>query len=121
VDLSEYTLSDGYRVRFTFPAETYLEPGQALVVFGGGDVSTYVLRGTAGVFTAGGGLGLNNTGDVITLADREGNAVDTMIYGSEGGLDRSLTRATDGDPEASFIPHANGMFSPGLRQDGEPF
>ncbi len=57
----------------------------------------------------------------MTLADGEGNVVDEMSYGTEGGHDRSLTRAVDGDPEASFIAHPDLEFSPGFKANGEDF
>jgi len=36
VDMSGYTLSDAFDVRHTIPAGTILQPGDVLVVFGGG-------------------------------------------------------------------------------------
>jgi hypothetical protein len=121
VDLSGYTISDGVRVRFTFPAGTSLPAGGVVVVFGGGDVGSFSVATTGEIFACDAGLGLTNTGDTVTLADAEGNEVDQMAYGSEGGHDRSLTRAVDGDTEATFIAHPNLEFSPGLRSDGSDF
>lgn len=121
VDLAGYTISDGVRVRFTFPAGTTLAAGAVAVVFGGGDVGSFSVATTGEVFASDAGLGLTNTGDSVTLADVEGNVVDQMTYGSEGGHDRSLTRAVDGDPEATFIAHPDIEFSPGFKSDGSDF
>ena len=118
----DWTLADGYRVRVTFGAETVIPPGGVLVVFGGGDPSGFNLPGSPLVVIAPEGLGLTNTGDSVYLSDPEGNLVDGMTYGEEGGNDRSLTRAVDGDGEASFIPHpGTAAFSPGTRSDGTSF
>ncbi len=120
-DISGYTIADGLRIRFTFPESTVVPAGKAVVVFGGGNPSEFEVTDTAQFFAASSGLALNNNGDTVTLADPHGNTVDFMTYGLEGGRDRSLTRAVDGDPDAVFIPHGGRGFSPGLRQDGTPF
>jgi len=118
VSLAGWTISDGVMVRFEFSSVT-LQPGQYAVVFGGGDPARFHLApeaDSAVVLASSGGLGLTNTGDTVILADASGNTVDQLIYGSEGGNDRSLVRAVDGDPEASFIPHPGTAFSPGTPQ-----
>jgi hypothetical protein len=121
VDISGFTLSDGLRVRFTFPEGTVLNPGKGVVVFGGGDPSQIMIETSAPIFVASGGLALTNTGDTVVVADARGNELDSMTYGDGECEDRALTRAVDGDPEASFVPHTNTRFSPGLEQDGSPF
>lgn len=121
LDVSGFTVSDGLRIRFTFPMGTLIRPHKAVVIFGGGDRSQILLATDAQYFLADDGLALTNSGDTVTVADDRGNTIDAMTYGSEGGDDRSLTRATDGDPEATFVLHTNGPFSVGLRQDGSMF
>jgi Lamin Tail Domain len=120
IDISGYTISDSYMVRFTFPENTIVAPNQAIIVFGGGDSGLYAEFVGALVFSAG-GLGLNNTGDTVTLADNYGSDLNSMTYGSEGGNDKSLTRATDGDSDSSFIVHPVTSFSPGFKSDGSSF
>lgn len=123
VSLEGFTVSDGLRVRFTFPAGAVLGVGQAAVLFGGGTPASFSLPGAgdALVFACGDGLGLTNTGDTVTLANARGDVLDQLTFGSEGGRDRSLVRAEDADPAASFIPHPSVVCSPGARQDGTPF
>ncbi len=124
VDLSGWSLSDSFGTRFVFPAGTELLPGRAVLVFGGGDGALVRdFDGETGTLTfLGSGLGLNNDGDTLTLYRVDGTASDTMGYGSEGGKDVSLTRATDGDPSSPFIPHpGDSPFSPGTRSDGTLF
>ncbi len=121
VDLTGYTVSDAIRVRFTFPEGTTIPAHGVVVVFGGGDSSKFQVAGSPAIFVATEGLALTNSGDSVVLADNYGNEVDRMSYGSEGGRNRSLTRATDGDPEASFILHPDSGMSPGTKQDGSIF
>jgi hypothetical protein len=121
VDLTGFTISDGVRVRFTFPAGSSLAPGAVAVIFGGGDVGSFTVSTTGQLFACDAGLGLTNTGDSVILADANGNVVDQMTYGAEGGADRSLVRAVDGDPAATFIVHPDIAFSPGTKSNGESF
>jgi hypothetical protein len=94
VDLGGWTLSDNVGVRYTFPADATIGAGQRLVIFGGGDTQSFTGLGDASVLAAD-GLYLNNGGDSITLADSDGDQVDQVAYGSEGGQDRALVRNGD--------------------------
>ncbi|MBN2722568.1 MAG: lamin tail domain-containing protein [Deltaproteobacteria bacterium] len=120
-DISGWTLSDGYMVRFVFPEGTVVSPMQPIVIFGGGEISEFNLPENALIFVAQGGLGLNNTGDTVTLADDRSNPMDSYSYGTEGGNDRSLVRSEDANGSSSFIPHSPSLFSPGARTDGTDF
>ncbi len=124
LDLSGWRVFDAVRHRYTFPEGTSLSPGCGLVIFGGG-----VPAGDFGgslVFTAS-SLGLNNTGDLITLFDPDGVEMAAVSYSSEGNQDQSLTR----DPDLigslplvlhSQVPGAGGaLFSPGKRVDQSSF
>ncbi len=73
-DLSGWTLADRVKVRFTFPDGLIMQPGTSVGVYGGGE--------PVGAFNyAAGALGLNDTGDTLTLFDAEGNEVDRLEWG----------------------------------------
>ncbi|WP_298914184.1 ExeM/NucH family extracellular endonuclease [uncultured Roseobacter sp.] len=124
VDLSGITLSDAVGVRHTFADGTTLAAGAAVVVFGGGTPTGDF--GGAQIFTAStGSLGLNNGGETVSLETADGETIQEVTYGSEGGNNQSLTR--DPDISGDFAGHsdiaaANGaIFSPGTEVDGDPF
>lgn len=123
-DLSGMTISDGFGLRHTFAEGTTLAAGAALVVFGGGTPTGDF--GGAQVFTAStGALGLNNTGDSVTLATVDGDTIAEFAYGSEGSSDQSLTR--DPDSTGAYVLHtdaigaAGTVFSPGTQVNGDAF
>lgn len=121
LSLDGWTIADGTAVRFTFPARTSLPAGAVAVVFGGGDPSG--LEGTgAAVFAAEAGLRLANAGDTVVVRDAKGAVIDRVVYGAEGGRDKSLARTRDGDRQAGFAAHPGSVVaSPGLRTSGTPF
>jgi len=119
IPLQGWSLSDGTCTRFVFPAGAILAPGEAAVVFGGGQP-----RGRFGeslVFASDDILGLNNGGDAVSLVSPNDSLVDWLVYGPEGDQDRSLVRAFDGDPNAEWVTHPGVGWSPGTRQDGSAF
>ncbi len=124
VDLSGMTISDLVAVRHVFADETTLAAGAAIVVFGGG-TPTGEFGGATVVTASSGSLGLNNGGDEITLATVDGDVIQTLPYGSEGGNNQSLTR--DPDLTGDFVIHSAAMgaegavFSPGTTVAGDPF
>lgn len=122
-DLSGWTLSDASNTRHTFPGGTILDPYAAIVVFGGGSPTGSF--GGALVQTAStGGLGLNNSGDTVTLSDGSGTNV-TVLYGAEAGDNQSIT--LDPDVTGAFSRHllaagsGGARFSPGTMVSGTPF
>ena len=123
LDISGWEITDSVRSRFSFPAGTVLSPNCPLIVFGGGFPEGDF--GGSLVLTAG-SLALNNSGDTISIWDEDGNLRLRLSYGSEGGLNQSLTRNPDfiGYPLEvhSEIPTAeNRLYSPGLKLNGEVF
>jgi hypothetical protein len=128
VDISGWTISDGVGLKHTFPANTTLPAREVAVVFGGGtptgDFGNAAANGL--VFTASeGSLGLNNTGDTVTLGDGT-STVQSVTYGSAGGDNQSLVRDPDYS-NAPFVKHSTAtgsggaLYSPGTRIDGYPF
>jgi hypothetical protein len=123
LDISDWEITDAARSRFSFPGGTVLSPYCPIIVFGGGTPEGDF--GGSLVLTAG-SLALNNTGDTISLWDEEGNLRLRLSYGSEGGLNQSLTRSPDliGYPLGvhSESPSAeNRLYSPGLKSNGKIF
>jgi|GEM_PF-1422480 len=129
IHLDGWRIEDGYGIRHQFEYGYLVPPGEAVVVFGGGTPT-----GSFGnctelglVFTASDGLlGLNNSGDTISLYDPAGNLVDTYTYGSEADHDQSLNL----DPDitgATFAQHSTiagsggAAYSVGTRVDGSLF
>lgn len=91
---------------FTFPAETYITPQNALVVFGGGQPS----HPAPFFFSAGGriGNGLSNGGDTVILLNAQGELVDRVI-GQAWPANQSVFRA---NAQAEFVPHTTLYATP---------
>jgi Lamin Tail Domain/Secretion system C-terminal sorting domain/Endonuclease/Exonuclease/phosphatase family len=125
LDISGWTISDAVGVRHTFPPSTIVPDLCAVVIFGGGTPTG--MFGGALVQTASSGLlGLNNTGDNVTLKNGTTEVV-SYTYGSEGNDNQSLTRYPEiigSDPliKHSTVTGSDGaLFSPGLKVDGSFF
>jgi uncharacterized protein (TIGR03437 family) len=128
VDISGVIISDATTNHFTFPANTILAAGRAVVVFGGGSPPVNdPAFGGALIFTTS-SLGLANSGDTVTikiLLSGTNVVIDTKTYAAEGGDNQSLTRSPD--VTGSFVKHTvatnsdGRLFSPGTRADGTPF
>lgn len=125
VDISGWTLSDAISVRHTFPANTMVLDQCPVVIFAGG-TPTGAFGGATVQVASTGQLGLNNTGDTVTLKNGATTIV-TYTFGSEGGNDQSLTRDPDMTGADPLIRHtfANGAagrrFSPGTLINGAQF
>jgi len=124
IDVSGWTIHDRVGVRHVFLAGTVIQPGCAIVVFGGGTPTGDF--GNCGVQVASkGGLGLNNSGDTVTLYDLRSRVVDSVVYTAIAGDDQAITR--DPDILGEFVKHtlatnaANAIYSPGTQIDGVYF
>ena len=120
IDIGGWTLSDAVGVRHTFPTPTIVAAEQAVVVFGGstpvGDFGGSVVQVASSHL-----LGLNNSGDTLTLLDTEGLSV-SFSYSAGQGTDQSITRSPD--VTGDFLDHSTvntDVFSPGVRVGGEEF
>ncbi len=126
VNLSGYRIRDGFAVRHVFPSGTVLAPGQALVVFGGGNPKGWF--GGALVQTASTGLlSLSQVGDEIHLQNASGSNIQSLIYGTEAGQEVSMTRNPDGSSALPTTLHSSPIasggraYSPGTKLNGVPF
>ena len=127
IDLSGYKIYDATRLaagtpNHEFPDSTLINPGQAVVVFGGGTPSGNF--GGAQVFTASNQvLNLTNMGDLMTMTDSLGNMlIEFDVTPLSNNPDESYTR--NPDLSGDFVQHSTvsgTLFSPGTKTDGTPF
>lgn len=118
LSLAGWTLSDGVGVRHVFALDAIIAGRGFLVVFGGGDPSGIpsALKASTGT------LGLNNTGDTVTLRDTTPVIIDTFLYtGAQVIAGESLTRFPDAlGPFTGHLAVSVHPFSPGTTTDGSP-
>lgn len=129
LDLTGVTYSDALGVKFTFAPQANgsltLEPGKAVVIWGGGTpmcpgVTNYFTNGTKHT------MSLNDSGDTITIATGGATPVTiaTTTYAS-GTIGKSLNVSPDvtGTTYAlhATVAGAVGNFSPGTKVDGSAF
>lgn len=81
VCLAGWTLSDAKGRRHLFPLGRALEPGKAVVVFGGGVPTGRFGDADVQWASSGKGLSLSNAGDVLTLRDADGAVVQQISWG----------------------------------------
>ena len=128
LDISGYKLYDADRLSINtanheFPANTILNPGQAVVVFGGGTPTGNF--GGSLVFAASGQvLNLNNSGDVLTVKNSNDSTIFIFdVTPLSNNPNESYTRSPD--LSGDFVQHAGVnpgvLFSPGTKSDGTNF
>ncbi|MEM9480760.1 MAG: lamin tail domain-containing protein [Verrucomicrobiota bacterium] len=135
IDLSDYIVVDNFGTGniHDFRLGTVIDPGCAIVIFGGGvtegTISTTLGFGSAELQNStNGGLFLSNDGeDFVSILDefsREAYRVDLpVIADSSTG---SYNLATDADPVSGYVAHttaagSTGEYSPGTMVDGTDF
>ena len=121
--------------RHTFPLGTLLRAGEALVVFGGGSVSTLFqpnVRFEVATNSDVGlklGLALNNEGDRPALKLQDGTVICDTGYGTQGSNDVIEDASLVLSPDVSgttyshhrYVQNSVGNQSPGTYSDGSPF
>lgn len=127
-DLSGYMIFDATNLTLgtpnhVFPLNSIVNPGQAVIVFGGGSsVGTF---GGAKVFISSNDvINLNNSGDIMTLTDSLQNVIiEFDIAPFSNNPDESYSRSPEITGE--FIQHSSInnvlLFSPGTKADGSSF
>lgn len=127
IDISGYKIFDAESLdagtpNHTFPANTVIASGKAIVVFGGG-TPTGSFGGATVQTSTSGDFNLNNSGDKITLQDADGNSVLTFdIEPLSNNPNESYTRSPD--LTGAFEQHSENtslLFSPGTKIDGSAF
>ncbi len=137
VDLSGVVVADTTSNRYTFPPNTTLQAGRAVVIFGGGSppIADTAFGGSMIVIAS--SLGLNDTGDTLFVKLPIAGAdvpIATLAFGSGSSApapsNQSLTRSPDAEISQNggdFVAHltaanaAGRTYSPGTRADGTPF
>jgi hypothetical protein len=128
LDIGGYKLYDADRLSINtanheFPANTILNPGQAVVVFGGGTPTGNF--GGSLVFAASGQvLNLNNSGDVLTVKNDNDSVLFSFdVTALSNNPNESYTRFPD--LYGNFTQHDSAstgiLYSPGTRADGTDF
>jgi hypothetical protein len=133
IDMTAWKLYDGSNtpLRHVFPVGTVLQPGCAIVIFGGGHPPVNLFAGAIVQTADNGGtgtqtLGLNNGTDTITLKDAGDVTIFTHTYTLPSDVNQSYTR----DPDligGTYVQHstaagsAGTLFSPGRRINGNAF
>jgi endonuclease/exonuclease/phosphatase family metal-dependent hydrolase len=123
-NIGGWTISDGTAVRHTFAAGATLNPGKAIVVFGGASAIPTGLSNAAPAST--GALSLNNSSDTVTVRDNAGAVKNSFAYTSAlSGTDGvSMNRNPDGTAAGAFVLHtsiSSAQSSPGVRASGAPW
>ncbi|MEP2510865.1 MAG: lamin tail domain-containing protein [Reichenbachiella sp.] len=124
IDMSGYYFQDEAQKRHVFPSGTSLQPGHAIVVFGGGEPRG-ILGAQVQVASEGSGVGLTNTGDVLKIFNASDEIQAGTIYGSDADGDQSITRSPDITGGFSLHTQADGadsrLYSPGRKVNGGVF
>lgn len=126
MDVSGYQLWDDTtsgQLRYVIPANTWVPPGGALVIFGGGTLVGHFGGAIVLKTDSVDGWNPNNSGEVIAFKDNTGKTILTFDSDAlSNNPNESYTRFPD--VTGAFIQHGDTtsvLFSPGTRTDGTPF
>ncbi|MFZ1332117.1 MAG: lamin tail domain-containing protein [Flavobacteriales bacterium] len=125
LNVSGWTINDLTGVRHVFPPGTVIEANCGILVFGGG-LPNGIFGGMPVQTASTGTLGLNNTGDQVSVLNGA-TVVVAYTYSTEGGDNQSLTWDPDLseiDPMVKHTLSTTGSafsFSPGTFANGDPF
>lgn len=104
ISIGGWTLSDGAGVKHTFAAGTTLNPGKAIVVYGGASGIPAGLTNAVGAST--GTLALGNSGDSVILKNGTTTVTSYTYPSSLSGTDGvSMNRNPDGSATGSWVLH----------------
>jgi hypothetical protein len=126
ISIAGWVILDDTGVRHTFPTGTTLGAGKSIVVFG---AASGIPSGTPNaVASSTGSLGLNNSGDTVTVktSAKSTTTVNAYTYSSSlAGTDGvSMNRNPDTSATAGFVLHTSlstRSSSPGARVNGTAF
>jgi hypothetical protein len=120
VDISGWQIADSTGTRFVFPPSTILLSHDVAVVFGKGTPAEN--SHCDHIFAADDILGLDDSGDQISLVALDGTVADSVKYVRQEDRQRSLVRSTEGYRESEFVMHSeHPPYSVCTRQDGSEF
>jgi hypothetical protein len=130
LNIGGYSIKDSILVgglattRFTFPDNTVIPKGKAVLVFGGGTPTG--IFGNCQIFLSmdQSGLSMGNSGETINVYNRKGTLI--MSFNSDAQSNNPNESYTlNPDITGSFAQHGTAvpgkLFSPGTRINGVPF
>ncbi len=112
VDLSGWSIADAAATRHVFGADSVIDAGGHVVVFGGGSPA---LPDVNWVTASTGGLSLNNSSDTLFVFGAAGELIDSFEYDGLAAQDQSIVRSPEGS--GTFRLHtelSDQLFSPGV-------
>lgn len=137
VNISGIVIADTTSNRYTFPSNTILPSGRAVIVFGGGSAPIGDPAFGGSMIVTASSLGLNDGGDTVHVKlPLAGTDVEiaTVAFGSGTPIpapsNQSLARSPDAEINQAggdFIAHTSAtqsfgrVYSPGTRTNGTPF
>ncbi|MFT6400153.1 MAG: putative small lipoprotein YifL [Bradymonadia bacterium] len=125
LSLAGISISDAVSIRHTFGSLSEIGAGEAILVFGGGDLDCD-FAGTPAELGSTGALGLSNSGDTVSILSSEGVIMETMTYTTRMSTDVSVVLSPEGNTDGIYVRHSDlapdmSPYSAGRRTNGTPF